>query len=61
MDGVVLLASSNQELYHELEWFAAEWEAVGMRISTFKSEAMVDQIKVVCPLWVSEESRPQVE
>ncbi|KAI3355707.1 hypothetical protein L3Q82_004198 [Scortum barcoo] len=39
-DDVVLLASasSSQDLQHVLERFAAECEAVGMRISTSKSE-----------------------
>ncbi|KAI3376021.1 hypothetical protein L3Q82_016552 [Scortum barcoo] len=36
-DDVVLLASSSQDLQHELERFAAECEAAGMRISTSKS------------------------
>ncbi|KAI3356768.1 hypothetical protein L3Q82_003449 [Scortum barcoo] len=41
---VVLMASSGQDLQHVLEWFAAECEAAGMRISTSKPpnpEAMV--------------------
>ncbi|KAI3369679.1 hypothetical protein L3Q82_024522 [Scortum barcoo] len=41
LDDVVLLALSSQDLQHVLEWFAAECEAAGMRISTSKSEAMV--------------------
>ncbi|KAI3357210.1 hypothetical protein L3Q82_015673 [Scortum barcoo] len=40
-DDVVLLASSNQDLQHVLERFAAECEVAGMGISTSKSEAMV--------------------
>ncbi|KAI3368807.1 hypothetical protein L3Q82_025417 [Scortum barcoo] len=54
-DDVVLLASSNQDLQHVLERFAAECEVAGMRISTSKSEAMVlDRKRVACPLsgWV---------
>lgn len=38
---VVLLASSNQDLQHAMEQFAAECEAAGIRISNFKSKAMV--------------------
>ncbi|KAI3363688.1 hypothetical protein L3Q82_001312 [Scortum barcoo] len=47
-----------------LEWFAAECEAAGMRISTSKSEAMVldlDRKRVACPLRVGGEVLPQVE
>uniref|UniRef100_A0A6Q2YV91 Protein kinase domain-containing protein n=1 Tax=Esox lucius TaxID=8010 RepID=A0A6Q2YV91_ESOLU len=40
-DDVVLMASSVCDLQHSLDRFAAECEAVGMRISTSKSEAMV--------------------
>ncbi|KAI3363638.1 hypothetical protein L3Q82_001271 [Scortum barcoo] len=61
-DDVVLLASSSQDLQHVLEWFAAECEAAGMRISTSKSEAMVlDRKRVACPLRVGGEVLPQVE
>ncbi|KAI3370682.1 hypothetical protein L3Q82_007091 [Scortum barcoo] len=63
-DDVVLLASSSQDLQHvlELERFAAECEAAGMRISTSKSEAMVlDRKRVACPLQVGGEVLPQVE
>ncbi|KAI3368473.1 hypothetical protein L3Q82_025489 [Scortum barcoo] len=53
---------SSQDLQHVLEWFAAECEAAGMRISTSKSEAMVlDRKRVACPLRVSGEVLPQVE
>ncbi|KAK0143288.1 hypothetical protein N1851_018576 [Merluccius polli] len=40
-DDVVLSASSDCNLQHALGRFAAECEAVGMRVSTFKAEAMV--------------------
>ncbi len=40
-DDVVVLATSDQDLQHALGRFAAECEAVGMRISASKSEAMV--------------------
>ena len=40
-DDVVMLASSNRDLQLSLGRFAAKCEAVGMRISTSKSEAMV--------------------
>lgn len=59
---VVLLAPSSQGLQRVLGWFAAEWEAAGMRISTFKSEAMVlKRKKVTCPLGVGGQSLAQVE
>ena len=62
VDDVVLLASSNCDLQHALGQFAAECEAVGMRISTSKSEAMVlCRKKVACPLRVGTEFLPQVE
>ncbi|KAI3357129.1 hypothetical protein L3Q82_015603 [Scortum barcoo] len=61
-DDVVLMASSGQDLQHVLEWFAAECEAAGMRISTSKSEAMIlDRKRVACPLRVGGEVLPQVE
>ncbi|KAI3376167.1 hypothetical protein L3Q82_016694 [Scortum barcoo] len=67
-DDVVLLASSSQDLQDlqeqdlQLERFAAECEAAGMRISTSKSEAMVlDRKRVACPLRVGGEVLPQVE
>ena len=60
-DDVVLLASSHRDLQHELGRFAAECEAVGMRVSTSKSEAMVLCRKPVdCPLRVGGELLPQV-
>ena len=40
-DDVVLLASSDRDFQHALGRFAVECEAVGMRVSTSKSEAMV--------------------
>ncbi|KAK3525741.1 hypothetical protein QTP70_007388 [Hemibagrus guttatus] len=59
---VVLLASSGLDLQHALGRFAAECEAAGMRVSTFKSEAMVlDWKKVACTLQVGGEVLPQVE
>ncbi|TWW54834.1 hypothetical protein D4764_0259720, partial [Takifugu flavidus] len=59
---VVLLAPSSKDLQHMLGQFATECEAVGMRISTSRSEAMVlARKKVECLLWVGEEVLPQVE
>ena len=61
-DYVVVLAPSNQDLQHALARFSAECEAVGMRISTSKSEAMVfSRKRVACPLQVGGECLPQVE
>ena len=61
-DDMVLLASSNSDLQLSLGRFAAECEAVGMKISPSKSEAMVLSWKSVeCPFWVGGESLPQVE
>jgi len=39
-DDVVLLATSDSGLQHALGRFAAECEAVGIRVSTSKSEAI---------------------
>lgn len=36
-----LLAPSEPDLKHTLECFAADFEVVGMKLSTSKSEAMV--------------------
>uniref|UniRef100_A0A8C6KHS8 Reverse transcriptase domain-containing protein n=1 Tax=Nothobranchius furzeri TaxID=105023 RepID=A0A8C6KHS8_NOTFU len=61
-DDVVLLASSERDLQLSLEWFGAECEAAGMRISSSKSETMVlIQKRVECLLWVRDEVLPQVE
>ncbi|KAK3552360.1 hypothetical protein QTP86_011286 [Hemibagrus guttatus] len=61
-DDVVLLAPSSLYLQHALGHFAAECEAVGMRVSTSKSEAMVlDRKKLACTLQVGEELLSQVE
>uniref|UniRef100_A0A3Q2XCZ8 Reverse transcriptase domain-containing protein n=1 Tax=Haplochromis burtoni TaxID=8153 RepID=A0A3Q2XCZ8_HAPBU len=61
-DDVVLLASSGDGLQFALERFAAECEAVGMRITTSKSEATVlSRKKVECPLRVRDETLPQME
>ena len=61
-DDVVLLASSDCDLQHSLDRFAAEGEAAGMRISTSKSEAMVLSRKPMdCLLRVGNESLPQVK
>lgn len=55
-DDVVLLVPSSDDLWLELDRFTAEWEAAGMQIGTFKSEAMVlSQKRVHCPLRVREE------
>jgi len=52
-DDVVLLASSGRDLQLSLERFAAECEAVGMRVNTSKSESMVlDRKTVECPLQI---------
>ena len=60
-DDVVLLASSDRDLQHALERFAAECESVGMRVSTSKSEAMVLCRKTKdCPLRLGRESLAQV-
>ncbi|KAK0140999.1 hypothetical protein N1851_021987 [Merluccius polli] len=59
---VVLLASSDHDLQHALGRFAAECEAVGMRFSTFKSEAMVLCRKTLdCSLRVGSVLLPQVK
>ncbi len=61
-DDVVVLATSDRDLQHALGRFAAECEAVGMRISASKSEAMVhSQKRVACPLQVGGVLLPQVE
>ncbi len=61
-DDVVVLATSDQDLQHALGRFAAECEAVGMRISASKSEAMVlSRKRVACPLQVGGVLLPQVE
>ncbi|KAK0139711.1 putative uncharacterized transposon-derived protein F52C9.6 [Merluccius polli] len=57
-DDVVLMASSDRDLQLSLDRFAAECEAVGMRISTSKSESMVlNRKRVECTLRIL----PQVE
>ena len=59
---MVLLAPSSGDLQLSLEWFAAECEAAGMRISTSKSETMVlSRKRVECLLRVGNEVLPQVE
>uniref|UniRef100_A0A8C6KZ86 Reverse transcriptase domain-containing protein n=1 Tax=Nothobranchius furzeri TaxID=105023 RepID=A0A8C6KZ86_NOTFU len=61
-DDVVLLALSERDLQLSLEWFAAECEAAGMRITSSKSETMVlIRKRVECLLWVRDEVLPQVE
>ncbi|XP_042278774.1 uncharacterized protein LOC121904981 isoform X1 [Thunnus maccoyii] len=61
-DDVVLLASTHCHLQQALGWFAAECEAVGTRVSTPKSEAMVLSLKKVdCSLWVGSELLLQVK
>ena len=58
-DDVVLLVSSCQALQLSLDWFTAQCEAVGMRISTSKSDCMVlCQQRVECTLQVREEILP---
>ena len=45
-----------------LEWFAAECEAGGMKVSSSKSKAMVlNQKKVQCSLRVRDQSLPEAE
>uniref|UniRef100_A0A6Q2ZFL9 ribonuclease H n=1 Tax=Esox lucius TaxID=8010 RepID=A0A6Q2ZFL9_ESOLU len=62
VDDVVVLAPSSQDLQHALGRFAAECKAVGMKISTSKSEAMVlSRKRVACPLQVGGECLPQVD
>uniref|UniRef100_A0A8D3C086 Reverse transcriptase domain-containing protein n=1 Tax=Scophthalmus maximus TaxID=52904 RepID=A0A8D3C086_SCOMX len=61
-DDVVLMEPSVCDLQHSLDQFAAECGAVGMRISTSKSEAMVLSRKPVdCLLPVGNEPLPQVK
>ena len=61
-DDEVLLASSNIDLQPVLRWFALTCEAVGMRISSPKSEQMVlSRKKVDCQLGVREELLLQVK
>ena len=59
-DSVLARASnSHQDFQQALGWFAAECEAVRMRVSTSKSEAVVLCWKtVVCPVRVGRESLP---
>jgi len=62
VDNVVLLATADHDLQHALRWFAAECEAVGMRVSTSKSEAMVLCWKMAeCSLRVGSEWLLQVK
>ncbi|KAK0146556.1 hypothetical protein N1851_014128 [Merluccius polli] len=57
-NNVVLFASSDCDLRR----FAAKCDAVGMRVSTSKSKAMVlSWKKVDCRLWVGREQLAQVE
>ncbi|XP_051931184.1 uncharacterized protein LOC127607121 [Hippocampus zosterae] len=61
-DYVILLAPSSSALQFPLERFAAECEAVGMKIGTAKSETMVlSRKRVDCPLRVGEKILPQVQ
>lgn len=61
-DDVVLLASSDHDLQHTLEWFTAECNATVMRISTSKSEAIIScQNTLNCPLWAGSEFQPHVK
>ena len=61
-DDILLLATSDRDLQHALGRFAAECEAVGMRVSTSKSEAMVLCRKMVeCSLRVGSELLPQAK
>ncbi len=59
-DDVDLLASLAHDLLHTLEWSAVKYEAVGMRISTSESKALVLCWKTVdCPLRLGDELLPQ--
>ncbi|KAK0137878.1 hypothetical protein N1851_025924 [Merluccius polli] len=61
-DDVVLLASTDCGLQHALRLFAAECEVVRMRVSTFKSGAMVLCREMVdCSLRVASELLPQAK
>jgi len=61
-DNVVLLASLGRDLQHALGRFAAESEAVGMRVSTSKSEVTVLCQKTVgLDLQVGSEFLPQAK
>ncbi|XP_061537112.1 uncharacterized protein LOC133404806 [Phycodurus eques] len=61
-DDAVLLASSSRDLQLSPERFAAECEAVGMRIGTSESETVVlSRKRVACPLRVGDEILPRVE
>ncbi|KAL7853999.1 hypothetical protein AOLI_G00208430 [Acnodon oligacanthus] len=58
----VLLVGSHGCLQHSLEWFAAECEAVGMRVSASKSESMVLAGKrIACSLQVRGKDLSQME
>ena len=57
-DDVVLLALLTRDLQVSMDWFAAECEVAGMRISTSKSEANGYQLE---KRWREEEILPQVE
>ncbi|KAK0151566.1 putative uncharacterized transposon-derived protein F52C9.6 [Merluccius polli] len=60
--GITLLSLPDRDLQLSLDRFAAECEAVGMRISTSKSESMVlNRKRVECTLRVGDEILPQVE
>ncbi|KAK0141388.1 Ankyrin repeat domain-containing protein 13C-A [Merluccius polli] len=55
-------SAGDRDLQLSLDGFAAECEAVGMRISTSKSESMVlNRKRVECTLRVGDEILPQVE
>ena len=59
--GAVKILHGGSDLQLSLGWFAAECEAAGMRISTFKSEAMVlGRKRVDRPLQVEGKSLLQV-
>ena len=61
-DDVVLLVSSSGDFQLSPDWFTAKCEAVGMRISTSKSETMVlSQKRVECSLRFGTDVLPQVE
>lgn len=58
---MVSLDFSERDLQHTFDWFAAKYEAAGMRVNTSKSEAMVLCRKAVdCSLELGSELPPKV-
>lgn len=62
LDDSVLLASLGRGLQLAPGWFASKCEVAGMKMSTFKSEAMVfSKERAECSLPVRDDLLPQVE